>query len=148
MGAGGLYPDQWAGFIPGFPIEQVGDEWHSFAWGVHFLVFRFARVTDQVEDTVGMPSHFLKPAAAGRCLQQARAVLGPELRGQELSDALVLLDGVWDRLGTDQRWEATLTSADFEDAQASLVPCRRRSTTRTSSSWPHRPPVRPSCSRG
>ena len=40
------YPEQWAGFIPGFPIEQVGDEWHSFAWGVEFLVFCFARVTD------------------------------------------------------------------------------------------------------
>ena len=61
-------------------------------WGVEFLVFRFARVTDQVEETVGMPSHFLKPAAAGRCLQQARAVLGLELRGRELS-------GVWLPIG-------------------------------------------------
>ena len=109
-------------FIPGLPLEQVGDEWHSHAWCVELMVFRFARVTEQVERDVGTPVHYLKPAAAGRCLQQARAVLGLELRGRELSDALELLDGVWERLNADQRIEAMLTIDDFEEAQAGPLP--------------------------
>ena len=68
------YPEQWAGFIPGLPLEQVGGEWLSPSWCAELLVFRFARVTEQVERDVGTPVHYLKPAVAGRCLQQARAV--------------------------------------------------------------------------
>ena len=43
-------PELWSGFIPGFPAEQVGDEWHSLAWGVEFLVLspRSMEMSDQV----------------------------------------------------------------------------------------------------
>ena len=49
-------------------------------------------------------------------------MLGLELRGRELSDALGLLDGVWERLSADQRIEAMLTIDDFEEAQAGPLP--------------------------
>ena len=56
-------PQEWGQFMPGLHIEQVADVWCSPAWSVELLVFRFARITEQVATDVGKPTHFLIPAA-------------------------------------------------------------------------------------